>query len=33
MAELYSCQYLNTETSVQGNKDHTTEILSISYII
>jgi len=29
----YSCQCLNTETSTQGNRDFTTETLSISYTI
>ena len=29
----YSCQCLNTETSTQGNRGFTTEILSISYTI
>ena len=31
MAELYSCQYLNIETFTWGNRDYTTETLSISY--
>jgi len=31
MAESYSYQYLNTETSTQGNRGYTTETLSISY--
>ena len=33
IAESYSCQCLNTETSAQGNRDYTTETLSISYTI
>ena len=31
MAELYSYQYLNIETSAQGNRSYTTETLSIFY--
>ena len=31
MIESYSYQCLNTETSIQGNRDYTTEIPSISY--
>ena len=31
--QSYSCQCLNTETSTQGNRGFTTEILSISYTI
>jgi len=31
--QSYSCQYLNTETSTQGNRGFTTETLSISYTI
>jgi len=31
--QSYSCQCLNTETSTQGNRDFTTETLSISYTI
>ena len=31
MAESYFYQCLNTETSAWGNKDYTTETLSISY--
>ena len=33
MVESYSCQYLNTKTSTQGNRGYTTETLSISYSI
>ena len=33
IAESYSYQYLNTETSAGGNMGYTTETLSISYII
>ena len=33
MVEPYSYQYLNTETSTQGNKYYTTETPSISYSI
>ena len=33
MAELYFCQCLNTEISTWGNRDYTTETLSISYSI
>ena len=33
MAESYSCQYLNTETSAQGYRGYTTETPSISYSI
>jgi len=31
MAELYSYQYLNTETSTWDNKEYTTKTLSIFY--
>ena len=33
MAELYSYQYLNTETFTQNNKGYTTETLSIFYTV
>jgi len=29
--QSYSCQYLNTKTSTQNNRDYPTETLSISY--
>jgi len=31
MAELYSCQCLNTKTSTQSNRGYISETLSISY--
>ena len=31
MAELYSYQYFNNETSTQSNRGYITETLSISY--
>ena len=33
MTELYSCQYLTTETSTWGNRSYITETLGIFYII